>query len=175
MVSCPIISLYRVENTKQIFLFLVARCWIDLHLTASPQRDASGCSRSITSFRKVKSNWNLLLICCRSETTRRRQQPLRTGSRQRQRRLWQNQIRVVCYLPHNEKSNRFLCSGILEEFNCARQLKPPQLLRFHSSSEKYSCSNPLINVCLGNVSMETVFTAPQCSKNGSILITAPDE
>lgn len=64
--------------------------------------------------------------------------------------------------------------NILVVFNCVRQLKPSQLLRFHSSSEKYSCSNPLINVCLGDVSMETVFTAPQCSKNGSKVITVPE-
>lgn len=54
-------------------------------------------------------------------------------------------------------------------------MKPSQLWRFHSSSEKYSCSNPLINVCLADVSMETVFTAPQCSKNGSKVIRAPGE
>lgn len=54
-------------------------------------------------------------------------------------------------------------------------MKPSQLWRFHSSSAKYSCSNPLINVCLADVSMETVFTAPQCSKNGSKVIRAPGE
>lgn len=54
-------------------------------------------------------------------------------------------------------------------------MKPSQLWRFHSSSEKYSCSNPLINVCLPDVSMETVFTAPQCSKNGSKVIRVPGE
>lgn len=54
-------------------------------------------------------------------------------------------------------------------------MKPSQLWRFHSSSEKYSCSNPLINVCLADVSMETVFTAPQCSKNGSKVIRVPGE
>ena len=64
---------------------------------------------------------------------------------------------------------------ILAAFNCVHQLKPSQLLRFHSSSEKYSCSNPLINVCLADVSMETVFTAPRFSKNGSKVITVPDE
>lgn len=54
-------------------------------------------------------------------------------------------------------------------------MKPSQRWRFHSSSEKYSCSNPLINVCLADVSMETVFTAPECSKNGSKVITVPGE
>lgn len=54
-------------------------------------------------------------------------------------------------------------------------MKPSQLWRFHSSSEKYSCSNPLINVCLADVSMETVFTAPQCAKNGSKVIGVPGE
>lgn len=136
------------------------------------------------SICEVKSNWKLLPICGCSQTQKQtrwlagwlacRQAGRAKGC------FWQNQIRVVCYLPHNEKSNRFLClcgsllPNILAMFNCVRQLKPSLLLRFHPSSEKYSCSNPLINVCLGDVSMETVFTALQCSKNGSKVITVPD-
>lgn len=69
-----------------------------------------------------------------------------------------------------------LLLNILEAFNCVHQPKTPlSFWGFHPSSEKYSCSNPLINVCLGDVSMETVFTAPRCAKNGSKVITAPDD
>lgn len=34
-------------------------------------------------------------------------------------------------------------------------------------------TNPLINVCLGDVAMETLFTARQCSINGSEMILVP--
>lgn len=133
------------------------------------------------SICKVKSNWKLLPICDHTQTHEQTCWLAGWLAGRARGCFWQNQIRVICYLPHNEKSNRFLClcvslriPNILAAFNCVRQLKPSQLLRFHSSSEKYSCSNPLINVCLGDVSMETVFTAPQCSKNGSKVITVPD-
>lgn len=125
-----------------------------------------------TSICTVKSNWKLLPICGCTDT---QADPL-AG--------WLQSQSVLMAKP--DKSNLLSASwweikqipllmwNILAVFNCVHQLKPSQLLRFHSSSEKYSCSNPLINVCLGDVSMETVFTATQCSKNGSKVITVPD-
>ena len=98
--------------------------------------------------------------------------------------IGRNQIRLLFDVSaHNRKKHKeeltFVHSSpritlALSDCGSPELRKPSQPRRFHSSSDECSCTNPLISVRLADVSMETVFTAPRCSKNGSKVIARRD-
>lgn len=88
-------------------------------------------------------------------------------------------IRQACLLAFPHRQDRHSFSFV--DLACC--LHWPQLIVFTSWSTLGSedpfvirgaqSTNPLINVCLGDVAMEMLFTARRCSINGSEMILAP--